>query len=311
MEPFGYSSVCFAFVVASLLAVRGIKKRSLSVTGGITGFVIGFLIVSTGLRGLLLFVFYQFGSWSTKYKNSTKQRYDDTVVKSSCRGPVQVLAVSIIPTCCSVYHAIYYGPERSIQWAESSMSSHHHASMLSCAILAHHATGLADTLASEMGILSSVNAVKSQPVLITQPWKYVPPGTNGGVTIQGLVWSMIGGFIISSFMILFDYCSGILIPESSFVLLLYGIICGLLGSIIDSILGATIQATYYNIKTKQVLHHHHHPKCQKINNHEDVIVHHICGIDFLTNEQVNFVSMAITSYIGGWIISPWLFTLFS
>ena len=34
---------------------------------------------------------------------------------------------------------------------------------------------------------------------------------------------------------------------------------------------------------------------------------HICGIDILTNEQVNFVSMLITSVIAGWFVGPWYF----
>lgn len=54
----------------------------------------------------------------------------------------------------------------------------------------HFATSLGDTLASELGILA-----KTSPVSILT-FKKVPPGTNGGITVPGLVWSALGGTIM-------------------------------------------------------------------------------------------------------------------
>src|ERR1700761_5268088 len=62
------------------------------------------------------------------------------------------------------------------------------ACLLQCQ--SHFACCLGDTLASELGILSS-----SPPRLVTT-WKPVPPGTNGGVSVGGTLASVVGGIIM-------------------------------------------------------------------------------------------------------------------
>jgi uncharacterized membrane protein len=56
--------------------------------------------------------------------------------------------------------------------------------------LSHFSTCLADTLASELGILST-----SRPLHILN-WSPVPKGTNGGVSYLGLAVSALGGLIM-------------------------------------------------------------------------------------------------------------------
>jgi len=83
-------------------------------------------------------------------------------------------------------------------------------------------------------------------------------GTNGGVTMLGFGASLAGGLFVG----LCFYVAGVLSPgkaaaarpefiAEAWVVLLGGA-AGLLGSLIDSVLGATVQFTGYNLDTQKI-----------------------------------------------------------
>ena len=291
VEPFGITAVSTGLIVASLLAWRSRRKRTLSRMGASAGFVVGLAIVSTGMRGLILFYFYQLGTWATKYKLKHKVKLDATVEPGAERGATQVLCVSVIALSLSLIHVIYCGTERAIDFSSSS-PDHSLASHLTCGIIAHHATSLADTLASEMGILAN-----ETPFLITRPWKRVPPGTNGGITFTGLLWSVMGGWVIGVLCVITDWVGGTL-PVHAFATVAYASMCGLLGSLLDSLLGAVAQVTYFDTEKKKIVH---------ASRRGVPAIQPICGFNVLTNEQVNLVSTALTTFLGGWVMAPLFF----
>lgn len=123
-------------------------------------------------------------------------------------------------------------------------------------IVANYAAVAADTFSSELGILS-----KSRPRLVTS-WKLrqVPPGTNGGVTLWGLVAGLLGSLIIvTTSMALIPFCapgpgdnSGWTFKQRqqfTFAMTL----CGVLGSVLDSFLGGWLQQSVLDTRTGRIV----------------------------------------------------------
>jgi len=89
----------------------------------------------------------------------------------------------------------------------------------------------ADTFSSEIGRLSKV-----KPRLITN-FKEVIPGTNGGITILGL----LGALLVSGFtFILFYFAFGVGLDTALVVSL-----AGMLGTLVDSVIGALLENRGY------------------------------------------------------------------
>jgi uncharacterized protein (TIGR00297 family) len=139
-----------------------------------------------------------------------------------------------------------------------------------------------DTWASELGILS-----KSDPVLITN-FKKVPRGTNGGVSHWGLFVSFAGGLFIGVFYfiatLLFVDRETLDLSPNQYPIILLGGISGLLGSLLDSFLGATCQfsgQTPEGYITEDI-----DEKVVKIN-----------GRKILNNHSVNLISCLLTAVI--------------
>mmetsp|Transcript_17657 Transcript_17657/g.29354 ORF Transcript_17657/g.29354 Transcript_17657/m.29354 type:complete len:292 (+) Transcript_17657:79-954(+) len=289
MLPFSLTSSTLGFLIATALAARGVRRRSLSKSGAAAAWIVGFLSVAAGLRGTSLLLFYMVGTAATKFRHAEKARIDATAQVGAERGPSQVLACSAVGVVCSVWHAVACGEERAIDFEEEPL-----ASSLACAIISHYATCLADTLASEMGILAS-----HTPILITKPWVSVPAGTNGGITLSGTLWSGFGGLVIAIGVIILDMMSGITVWPLRTVI--FGTMCGLVGSLLDSLFGATLQSSYYDDE-KRVSH------CGEEGNESISKLRHISGANILTNAQVNLASVILTTVVGAVYMGPLVYS---
>ena len=135
--------------------------------------------------------------------------------------------------------------------------------LLIVGIISNYAATAADTFSSELGILSH-----SPPRLITT-LRTVPPGTNGGVTTAGLLAGLLGSFSIAfTSVLLLPFCpksSGpvgrVLMPNEyrgwgldDKIFFVVGItLWGALGSVLDSILGALLQASVVDKRTGKII----------------------------------------------------------
>ncbi|KAJ2751116.1 hypothetical protein IWQ56_006931 [Coemansia nantahalensis] len=154
------------------------------------------------------------------------------------------------------------------------------------AYVAFYACCAADTWASEVGSLSS-----NWPVLITtlQP---VPPGTNGGVSKLGLLSSFAGGAAVglaADVAQWAQYSSALragVLPRLPYIMA--GSMFGVLGSALDSLLGATVQASY--LVGKRATSDLSPADRARLGG-----VKVICGRDLLSNNMVNAVASTCTT----------------
>jgi len=293
----------FALAVAILLSVHGLRARSLAPDGAVAAFIVGFTMLSGPLRsfGISLIVFYLLGSRATKYGKSRKSQLEEGHEEAGYRSAWQVLCNSFAAFIASIFWNCIFVPDSipstflrkfydfetlpyaSDGWCPVEISR---SRALVFATLGHFACCLGDTLASELGILS-----RSAPVLITT-LKPVPHGTNGGISIGGTLASIGGGTVMgltlaTSLIFENSRCKeqwvDVLVP-----LVAWGTAAGGLGSMVDSLLGATIQRTRYSQERKRIL---------QDDSPDSTDVKIISGVHILSNNQVNLISSVLTALV--------------
>lgn len=157
------------------------------------------------------------------------------------------------------------------------------ASLIAMAILGSIACSCGDTWSSEIGTAFPYN----NPRLITT-LRQVPIGTNGGVTFIGFLASITGGLLVGIAYYVVLVTSMFVRGKSygypqQWPIILIGCAAGFIGSVVDSILGATVQYSGYCQVRKKVV------------NKPTPNAKHISGCPLMHNHTVNLVSSVITS----------------
>ena len=212
----------FIFLVDMLFCIVAYQRRSLTFSGTLATMVVG---VSTffflGLPGwMCLIVFFVSSTGLGKLARSGRQRTDIGIQKKGgCRDYMQVFANGGPAAAAAVLYGMTGNPLFIVLFGVGIAASN------------------SDTWAGEIGIMSP-----KPPVMITT-FKPVEPGLSGGVTRLGT-----GGAFAGSVTIAVTWYVGFhgLFAAKWFKEACIIAVSGFLGSMTDSILGATVQGHYWD-----------------------------------------------------------------
>ncbi|XP_014605948.1 PREDICTED: transmembrane protein 19 isoform X1 [Polistes canadensis] len=228
-----------AVIIPLLFMFWGLRKKSMNLNGALAGMVVGFILTLTNLCHLIsLATFFVTGSKATKFRSNIKKNQERDFKEGGQRSWAHVVCNAGVATHLALLYLLDVGcGERPIDF-----DKYYRSSWLSIGILASFACCNGDTWASEFGTVIGTG----DPFLITTR-KRVPRGTNGGVSWFGLLFSTLGGLIVglTSYLTIL-YTVDTVALESAAPQWPVIVICGmagLIGSLIDSILGATLQYT--------------------------------------------------------------------
>jgi uncharacterized protein (TIGR00297 family) len=238
-----------------LLGALAYRRCWLTPSGSATAVVVGFLTFSTvGAAGWLTLLLFFITSTLLTHLSRCAASAEVAQKKGHCRDHIQVLANGGSACTCAVLFALTEDP------------------LLLTLFGAGIAASAADTWSSEVGVLSS-----RPPVLITT-FRPCPVGLSGGVSVLGTVAGFIGAFMIGFFWYFAFRDSGHNEWElHAFVLS----IAGFVGCIVDSILGATFQAHYWDADRNQITEY------ESRNGHTYRLVR---GYRWIDNDVVNLLS---------------------
>lgn len=242
------------FLVAIIVALLAWRVGSLSRSGALAAALTGGLIF--GLGGvpwavLLLTFFISSSALSRAFKNR-KKGLAEKFSKGSQRDWGQVLANGGVGAILAIVYA--FSPNSEWLWL---------------AFAGAMAAVNADTWSTELGVLSPV-----PPRLITS-WKVVERGTSGGITLIGTLAATGGAALIGIAAIIFS-------PTPNWMAhLVIIILAGLVGSLFDSVLGASIQAIYGCPNCNKETERHPLHSCGTRTNQ-------IRGWSWINNDIVNF-----------------------
>lgn len=255
---------------AAVVAVAAFYFKLLNASGSVATFILAQIIFGVGgwKWTVPILAFFVLSSVLSKIGKKQKAGVDSIFEKSSTRDAGQVAANGLgagtvmllwnfFPQ--EIFYLVYLGTLAAVT---------------------------ADTWGTEIGVLSN-----HEPRLILN-FKKVPLGTSGGISFWGTLGSYVGAAVIffSGFAWLAQVDHAPLNMIQLFLLVSLG---GFLGSLFDSVLGATIQAQYH---------------CQVCSKATEKKAHcgepsrHIKGRLWMTNDLVN-VCCAVLGGAVVWVIS--------
>ncbi|NLL14237.1 MAG: DUF92 domain-containing protein [Fibrobacter sp.] len=259
------NQIIIGTLICSGIAVFAYRKKSLTTSGLYSALLLGiFLSIFGGLYFLsILVAFFISSNMIGRFNRDQEKELAELHEKSGARDYSQVIANGYVSL---IFAMLFY------------LTGNH---LFILAFATSLASSNADTWGSELGVLS-----KKTPVSIIN-WKPICKGLSGGITLAGTVASLLGSVFIAVVFI----AGYFIIYGNSEHLLLQFILCavgGFAGSVIDSVLGATVQVKYQCEESGKIT------EKRVINGNVNKV---ISGFPVINNDAVNFISSFVASLL--------------
>ena len=222
-------AMTIVLVALTSLLISGIAfyKKVLDQGGSALAFLICFLSGTLGHWSwlLLLLIFVGSSFLATRFAIVYKMALGVEESDAGTRGGSNVVSNGILPPIVALGYSLgLLEPEQALVAFTTSI-----------------AAASADTMASEIGVLSP------KPVMIIRPWQTVEPGTDGGVSIEGTIASLLSAVSMSmlsfaAFVLVIEAANPLSLPFDINYLYISAFF-GFFGSVIDSFLGATLESS--------------------------------------------------------------------
>ena len=206
------------FFAVVAFALAAILLNTIDARGFLASALVGFAIIYGGGFSwfVIVAVFFTLGVVFTLYKYGYKRRIGGAQGKGGARNWPHILANGGIASIVAIWNLMSPGTVQAALF------------------LGAISTSAADTVATELGLLSH-----SRPRLITHPSRTVTPGTSGGVSTLGFVGAIFASLVIGLMAIPLGILSD---PYQVLPVCLIG---GLIGAVVDSLIGAAVQRKGY------------------------------------------------------------------
>lgn len=235
--------------------------RWLSPSGSLAGGLLAASLIALGGAAWAVpaIVFFVLSSLWSRIGNSQKGRAAARSAKGAVRDAGQVYANGAIGWAVLMVHAVGW-----------------EAAPLYWGFLGAFAAAAADTWATELGTLA-----RGQPFLLTTG-RRVPAGTSGAVSGRGTVASAAGAATVA--LSAWAVAAPAFITIGPFAGLALVVGAGVSGALIDSLLGATVQAQYVR------------PTGERVEQPSGPLVR---GVQWMTNDRVNILCTFCGAVIAG------------
>ncbi len=267
-----------AYLVAGVIGFAGYRARALTWDGALAASLIGGTVFGFGgwISAILLVLFFASSSALSFVgkRNVRKRSAEETFDKGGKRDAAQVLANGGVAAIAAMLYGVLGASAASLMFG---------------AFVGALAEATADTWATEIGVLSS-----APPRLVTTG-RQVEAGTSGGLTALGSAAGMLGAAIIGTVSACLVFIPQLHLRTGDSVsaawpIFLAALAGGTVGMFADSLLGATLQASYFC------------PLCKKPT--ESRI--HGCGtpttlvrgLRWITNDVVNLAGTLVGALVG-------------